>query len=103
MSALETRLFINGEFVHSISGKTFPIYNPATEEKVADVFEADAADVDVAVTAAEKAFPAWRDLSASDRINKCLKFAELIERDELELAALDAQSVGIPVSINHFF
>ncbi|KAH6606101.1 aldh [Trichoderma cornu-damae] len=98
MATPETRLFIDGEFVPSISGKTFPIYNPATEEKVTDVFEADAEDVEVAVSAAEKAFPAWRDLSSLDRINKCIKLAELVERDRLEMASLDAQSVGIPVA-----
>ncbi|KAL7932581.1 Aldehyde/histidinol dehydrogenase [Trichoderma chlorosporum] len=103
MSTPETNLFINGELVSSLSGKTLPIYNPATEEKVADVSEADAEDVDVAVAVAENAFPAWRGLSTIDRINKCLTLADLIERDELEIAALDAQSVGIPISINHFF
>ncbi|KAM0247597.1 hypothetical protein ACHAQJ_009789 [Trichoderma viride] len=103
MAIPETRLFINGEFVSSISGKKFPVYNPATEEKIVDVFEADAEDVEVAFIAAEKAFPTWRDLSALERINKCIKFAELIERDQLEIANLDAQNVGIPVATNLYF
>ncbi|KAL7951357.1 Aldehyde/histidinol dehydrogenase [Trichoderma barbatum] len=103
MTAPETRLFINGEFVPSISGKKFSIYNPTTEEKLADVFEADAEDVDVAVTAAESAFPAWKTLSTQDRVNICVKFAELIERDELELANLDAENIGMPISVNHSF
>ncbi|KAJ4862058.1 aldehyde dehydrogenase family domain-containing protein [Trichoderma breve] len=103
MATPETKLFINGEFVPSVSGKTFPIFNPTTEEKITDVFEADAADVDAAVTAAENAFPAWKSLSAHDRINKCLKFAELIERDQFEIAKLDAENIGMPVSVNHLF
>ncbi|PNP56605.1 hypothetical protein THARTR1_03301 [Trichoderma harzianum] len=103
MATPETKLFINGEFVPSISGKTFPIFNPTTEEKIVDVFEADAADVDAAVTAAENAIPAWKSLSAHDRINKCLKFAELVERDQFEIAKLDAENIGMPVSVNHFF
>ncbi|KAL6820570.1 Aldehyde/histidinol dehydrogenase [Trichoderma camerunense] len=103
MATPETRLFINGEFVPSISGKTFPIFNPTTEEKIIDVFEAGATDVDAAVTAAENAFPAWKCLSAHDRINKCLKFAELIERDQFEIAKLDAENIGMPVSVNHLF
>ncbi len=41
-----TQIFINNQFVNSVSGKTFPIYNPATEEVIANVQEADAADVD---------------------------------------------------------
>ncbi|RFU73109.1 aldh [Trichoderma arundinaceum] len=98
MATPETRLFINGEFVPSISGKTFPIHNPATEEKITDVFEADTEDVEVAFTAAENAFPAWRDLSTFDRISKCMKFADLIERDQLEIANLESQNVGVPAA-----
>ena len=46
---LETRLFINNEFVPSVSGKTFPTINPATEEVICQVYEADADDVNKAV------------------------------------------------------
>lgn len=49
ISKLETRLFINNEFVNSVSGKTFNTINPATEEVICAVQEADAADVDKAV------------------------------------------------------
>lgn len=52
----ETRLFINNDFVNSISGKTFPTVNPSNEEVIADVQEALAEDVDVAVAAAKAAF-----------------------------------------------
>jgi hypothetical protein len=50
ISQLETRLFINNEFVKSDSGKTFATVNPATEEVICSVHEADAADVDKAVS-----------------------------------------------------
>lgn len=46
---LETRLFINNEFVPSVSGKTFPTVNPATEEVICSVHEAGAEDVVKAV------------------------------------------------------
>ena len=49
-SKLKTRLFINGEFVNSVSGKTLDVINPATEEVLASVQEAEAADVDKAVS-----------------------------------------------------
>lgn len=49
ISKIETRLFINNEFVNSVSGKTFNTVNPATEEVICAVQEADAADVDKAV------------------------------------------------------
>jgi hypothetical protein len=48
-SQIETRLFINGEFVNSVSGKTFKTINPATEEVICEVQEGDARDVDKAV------------------------------------------------------
>lgn len=47
-STFETRLFINNEFVPSLSGKTFDTVNPATEEVICGVYEAEEADVDVA-------------------------------------------------------
>jgi acyl-CoA reductase-like NAD-dependent aldehyde dehydrogenase len=51
-----TQLFINNEFVDSISGKTFPVINPATEEKICDVQEAGDADCEKAIKAAREAF-----------------------------------------------
>jgi hypothetical protein len=50
VTKIETRLFINNEFVNSVSGKTFDSINPATEEVICSVQEADAADVDKAVS-----------------------------------------------------
>lgn len=94
----ETRNYINGQFVPGSLGTTFPIINPATEEKLADVHEAGAADVDAAYDAAKAAFPAWRDLSMWERADLCLKLAELIERDRDEISALEASTMGMPVS-----
>lgn len=56
MTNFSFKIFINNEFVKSVSGKTFPVFNPATEEKIADVQEGDAADIDKAVAAARAAF-----------------------------------------------
>ncbi|KAI5457553.1 aldehyde dehydrogenase domain-containing protein [Mariannaea sp. PMI_226] len=95
---IQTKLFINGEWVVGKAGKTFPVFNPATEEKVTDVCEADADDVEIAFAAASKAFPAWRDLSMTERINICTKLASLIERDRHEIAHLEAINMGLPIS-----
>ena len=95
---IETKLFINGEWVPGKAGKTFPLYNPSTEEKIADVCEADTEDVEIAFTGAERAFPAWRDLSMTDRIEICTKLAHLIERDRDEIAHLEAINMGLPIS-----
>jgi aldehyde dehydrogenase (NAD+) len=64
------QLFINNEFVDSVSKKTFATINPATEKKIADIAEGDKADIDLAVEAAKKAFARgseWRNLDASAR------------------------------------
>ena len=52
---IETRLFINNEFVNSVSGKTFQTINPATEEVICEVQEGDVADVDKAVRLSTRA------------------------------------------------
>lgn len=79
-----TKLFINNEFVDAISGRTFPTYNPSTEERIADVAEGDKEDVDKAVEAARKAFEIgseWRSMDASARGVLMNKFAQLMKRD----------------------
>ena len=52
----EIKMFINGEFVSAIGGKTFETYNPATEDVLAVVCEAQEEDIDAAVKAARSAF-----------------------------------------------
>ncbi|PYH87875.1 Aldedh-domain-containing protein [Aspergillus ellipticus CBS 707.79] len=66
-AVIETRLFINNEFVPSRSGNKFHICNPATEALGASVYEADAEDVELAVAAAQAAFPAWSELGGLQR------------------------------------
>src|SRR5215471_8888709 len=83
-----TRLLINNKWTDATSGKTFPTINPATGETIAQVAEADAADVDKAVTAARGAFDngPWRKkLTASQRGNLMYKLADLIEKNADEL------------------
>src|SRR3954447_26917994 len=83
----------------SISGKTFETINPATGDLLASVAEADAADVDLAVKAARKAFHAkslWRRMSASDRGKLLNKLADLIEENADELALLESIDNGKP-------
>ena len=61
------KMLINGKWVNSISGKTFPTYNPATGEILAQVAEGDREDIEQAVKAARRAFDhgPWRRLTAS--------------------------------------
>jgi aldehyde dehydrogenase (NAD+) len=83
----QTKLLIDGQWRDSASGKTFETVNPATEEVIAKVAEGDAADIDLAVKAARKAFDTgpWRKLDARDRGRLMYKLADLIEShiDEL--------------------
>lgn len=100
LDQIETRLFINNEFVNSVSGKTFNTVNPATEEVIAAVQEADAADVDIAVAAAKAAFAIgspWRTMDASDRGKLLNKLADLMERDTDYLEELEALDNGKPL------
>lgn len=93
-----TQLFIDGKFVPSVSGKTFDTINPSTEQKITSVSDAQPEDIDLAVNAARKAFDSgpWRRLSASQRGKLIYVFAELIEKNQKELALLESMDNGQP-------
>lgn len=97
----QTQLLIDGKFVNSQSGKTFDTFNPATEEKIISVQEADKQDVDRAVKAARKAFDhgPWRRMSAYERGRLMYKLGDLIEKNFDEIAALEALDNGKPYSL----
>lgn len=93
------KIFINNEFVNSVSGKTFPTYNPATGDKIVDIQEGDKADVDKAVKAARAAFArgsAWRTMDASKRVRLLLKLADIMEENTDYLASLETIDNGKP-------
>jgi aldehyde dehydrogenase (NAD+) len=91
---------IDGQWVNSASGKTFPTLNPATEEVIAHVQEGDAADIDRAAKAARKAFDSgpWSKMDARDRGRLLYKLADLIEANLEELAQLEVLDNGKPIS-----
>lgn len=93
-----TQLLIDGKFVNSSSGKTFDTFNPATEEKICSIQEAGVEDVNKAVKAARKAFDhgPWRRMSGSNRGALMYKLADLMEKHQDELAALEALDNGKP-------
>ncbi|XP_060524021.1 aldehyde dehydrogenase 1A1-like [Cylas formicarius] len=91
------KLFINNEFVEAASKQQFPVFNPSTGLKIADVAEADEVDVDVAVAAAKAAFSRgspWRKMDASARGKLLNKLADLMERDIKNLAYLETLNNG---------
>jgi aldehyde dehydrogenase (NAD+) len=95
----QTQLLIDGKWVDAKGGKTFATYNPATEAKIADVAEGDAADIDRAVKAARKAFESgdWPKLDARDRGRLMHRLADLVEQNLDELAALETLDNGKPI------
>jgi len=92
------QLFIDGQWVDAESGKTFETPNPATGETLAEVAEADKADIDKAVAAARRAFEGkWSKLSARDRGRLLYKLSQLIEEHSAELAAVETSDNGKPI------
>jgi aldehyde dehydrogenase (NAD+) len=94
----DQQMFINGRFVDSASGKTFPTLNPATGEPICQVAEGDKPDIDLAVKAARKAFESgpWARMNASDRARLINKLADAIEANREELATLESLDNGKP-------
>ncbi len=96
-SPVRHQLFINGQFVDSVSGETLATLNPHDNSIITEVSMAGKEDVDKAVTAAEKAFPAWSRMAAMDRGRILLKLADLIESNAEELARLESLDTGHPI------
>src|SRR5580658_9011496 len=99
-----TQLLIGDRWVSSESGKTFPTYNPATGEKLADVAEADASDVDKAVKVSREALERgpWRKTSASERGRLLNRLADLIEQHADEIATLETLDNGMPFTVARY-
>jgi 1-pyrroline dehydrogenase len=90
--------FIGGEWVDSASGETMAVLNPATAETIAEVPSATAEDVDRAVQAAKRALPEWLETTPGERAEMLLKLADAIDEHADELAELESQNVGKPLS-----
>lgn len=95
------KMLIDGKTVAAAKGATREILNPATEEVLAAVFEADASDVDAAAQAAKRAFEdgRWSKKTPGERANALWKLSDLIEKHQKELAALERDNVGKPTKL----
>jgi aldehyde dehydrogenase (NAD+) len=107
-------LFINGKFVAPKKGKYFASINPATEIKIADIALGDAADVDAACKAAQKAFETvWGKLPGAERGKYLYRIARLLQDHAREFAVAETLDGGkpikesrdfdIPMAAAHFF
>ncbi|HEV2212953.1 MAG TPA: aldehyde dehydrogenase family protein, partial [Gammaproteobacteria bacterium] len=96
---LEIRNYIDGKLAAAASGGWLDTHEPATGTVYARLPDSDARDVDAAVAAAAKAFPAWSRLSGEERGRWLLKLAELVERDLEKLARAESVDNGKPVDL----
>ena len=107
-------LFINGKFVKPSYGKYFETINPDTEEKIADIAEANAADVDKAVRSARNAYErVWKKMPAAERAKYIFRISRMIQERARELAVIESidggktiresRDIDVPLAANHFF
>ena len=106
-------LFINGKWTKPKSGKYFKTTNPSNEKVIAKVAEANEADVDAAVSAAEKAFKGWSSISGKERGKYLFRLARLIQEKARELSVIEtldggkpireSRDIDIPLAAAHFF
>ena len=91
--------YVNGQWVGSSSGETFPVYDPSTEEVMAQVASANATDIDRAVKAARAAFDSgpWPQTSAAERGRILYKLAEKIRQNSAQLAETECRNTGKPI------
>ena len=106
-------LFIGGEFVKPLSKKYFNTLNPATNQSIAKIADANDKDVDRAVKSARKAFQSWSKLDPKERGKYIFRIARMIQERAKEFAVIESMDGGkpiresrdidIPLAANHFF
>lgn len=89
--------YINGQWVKTNSGKIFPVNNPATGEIIAQVTNLGPADVELAITAAEKAFVSWKNKTGKERASIMRAWFDLIIQNTSDLATLMTLEQGKPL------
>lgn len=96
---IETRLFINGEFVDAAKGGRLVTTNPANGEVLAEMSVGTEEDIDRAVAAARKAFRSgvWSQMAPRERMEVLYRFAQLIDDNAEQLAVLETLDMGKPI------
>jgi betaine-aldehyde dehydrogenase len=92
-------MFINGEWTEGSSGKRIPVYDPSTEEVIAEIPDAGAADVNAAVAAARYAFDegGWPQTTAQERGRILFRIAARLREEVPQLAELESRNCGKPI------
>ncbi|MGB5411465.1 MAG: aldehyde dehydrogenase family protein [Woeseiaceae bacterium] len=107
------QLFIGGEFVKPQSGRYFDSINPATEEKLARVADANEADVDKAVKAAREGYKVWSRMKPAERGKYIFRIARIMQERAREFAVIESldggkpiresRDIDVPLAAAHFF
>lgn len=100
LQKVETRLFIDGDYVDCIDGERFESINPATLETIATMAAANSKDIDKAVASARAAFRSgvWSRMAPRGRMEILYRFAELVDENAEQLAVLDTLDMGKPIT-----
>jgi acyl-CoA reductase-like NAD-dependent aldehyde dehydrogenase len=97
----EYKMWIAGKWVDAESGKKYPVFNPATEEVITELPLGGKAEVDKAVAAAKKAFPAWSKKSQAERSRIMGRIAAAIRDNAQELGRLELIDHGFPSKLSN--
>src|SRR5918999_4534382 len=97
ITGTKLQTFIDGQFVDPVDGQTEPVLNPATAEQIAEAPLSTEEDVNRAVQAARRAFPAWSETTPGERALALLRIADAIEKDADDFARLESLNVGKPI------
>jgi len=89
--------YINGQWTKGTEKRTFPVYNPFNKMIIAEVSDLEVSDFDLAVQAANDAFPAWAKLTSYERSRILTKWYNLIIENERDLAAILTLEQGKPL------
>lgn len=98
-ATVQIRNFIDGEFVEPVGGHFLDNIEPATGKVYSQVADSEAADVELAVAAAQRAFDGWSRTAAADRSRILLRIADLIDRDVEKLALAESVDTGKPLTL----
>lgn len=106
------QLYIDGKWTKGSGNRTITSFNPSNGERLADFVDATHADVDQAVSAAQKAFETWKDLEVVTRSSMLLKIADLIDENKEHLAMVETldngkplretMTIDVPATADHF-
>lgn len=100
MSANNLKFYIGGKWVDPVTTKTWDVINPATEEVAGTISLGSAADVDAAVAAARKAFPAYAALDLPQRIALLQRIVDGFEARRPELVRAMTAEMGSPLTFS---